>query len=302
METSPTPESRRRRTRRADRYRQESGVAPSGELMQRTAPADEAPEPPILRHRSAPLPEPPPVMARPKAPPRLAERQPMPRWITAGIIGALVLLLALVTASSLMQAYLVRQEQARQDAHQRVVDKHPLYCRDLIERYAEENNLHPAFMAAVIMNESSFRTDAESSVGARGLMQLMPDTAQWIAGKLDIPHFSFDMMYDAETNIRFGAWYLSYLSRQFRGDPVTVASAYHTGQGQVARWLSDPALAPDGVRLDWASMPDGPTKTYAGRVTQDYAIYEALYYPPHAPSGEGSGSGDAVPDPDSDPA
>lgn len=225
----------------------------------------------------------------------------MPRWITAAIAGTLFLLLALVTASSMMQAYLVRQEQARQDAHQRVVDNHPLYYRDLIEHYAEENNLHPAFMAAIIMKESSFRTDAESSVGARGLMQLMPDTAEWIAGKLDMPYFTFDMMYDAETNIRFGAWYLNYLSRQFRGDPATVASAYHTGQGQVARWLSDPSLSPDGVRLDITALTDGPTKTYAGRVTQAYAIYKALYYPQNLPGDAGS-SPDAVPDAGGNPA
>ena len=69
------------------------------------------------------------------------------------------------------------------------------------------------------------RPKAESSVGARGLMQLMPDTAEWVAGKLKIRDYAFDRMWDPESNIRFGCWYLNYLSNLFRGDLVCVACA-----------------------------------------------------------------------------
>ena len=274
METQPNPGSRRT-TRRADKYRQQSGVAPSAELMHRAAPEDAAP----------------PVMERPKAPARRARSAPawrMPPWLTGCLTGMLLLVMALLTAQGLMQAYLKQRADEREAAHQRVVDSHPIYYKDLIEQYAAENNLKPAFVAAIILNESSFRTDAESSVGARGLMQLMPDTAEWIAGKLDMDYFHFDFMYDAEMNIRFGTWYLGYLSRLFRGDPVSVASAYHAGQGTVTRWLSDESKTRDGVSLNLDSLSDGPTKTYAGRVTQAYAIYEALYYP--QPDGDDGGT------------
>ena len=115
---------------------------------------------------------------------------------------------------------------------------------------------------------------------ALGLMQLMPETAQWIAGKLKLENYSFAMMYDAETNIRFGTWYLNYLAGLFQGDPTLVACAYHAGQGEVRGWLSDPGLSEDGVTLKLENLSDGPTKTYAGRVTRDYGIYEALYYTP----------------------
>ena len=279
METQPTPGSRRT-TRRADKYRQQSGVAPSAELMHRAAPEDAAP----------------PVMERPKAPARRTRSTPewrMPPWLTGCLTGMLLLVMALLAAQGLMQAYLKQRADEREAAHQRVVDSHPIYYKDLIEQYAAENNLKPAFVAAIILNESSFRTDAESSVGARGLMQLMPDTAEWIAGKLDMDYFHFDFMYDAEMNIRFGTWYLGYLSRLFRGDPVSVASAYHAGQGTVTRWLSDESKTRDGVSLNLDSLSDGPTKTYAGRVTQAYAIYEALYYP--QPDGDDGGTAD---DPD----
>lgn len=274
METQPNPGSRRT-TRRADKYRQQSGVAPSAELMHRAAPEDAAP----------------PVMERPKAPARRARSAPawrMPPWLTGCLTGMLLLVMALLAAQGLMQAYLKQRADEREAAHQRVVDSHPIYYKDLIEQYAAENNLKPAFVAAIILNESSFRTDAESSVGARGLMQLMPDTAEWIAGKLNMDYFHFDFMYDAEMNIRFGTWYLGYLSRLFRGDPVSVASAYHAGQGTVTRWLSDESKTRDGVSLNLDSLSDGPTKTYAGRVTQAYAIYEALYYP--QPDGDDGGT------------
>ena len=279
METQPTPGSRRT-TRRADKYRQQSGVAPSAELMHRAAPEDAAP----------------PVMERPKAPARRTRSTPewrMPPWLTGCLTGMLLLVMVLLAAQGLMQAYLRQRADEREAAYRRVVDSHPIYYKDLIEQYAAENNLKPAFVAAIILNESSFRTDAESSVGARGLMQLMPDTAEWIAGKLDMDYFHFDFMYDAEMNIRFGTWYLGYLSRLFRGDPVSVASAYHAGQGTVTRWLSDESKTRDGVSLNLDSLSDGPTKTYAGRVTQAYAIYEALYYP--QPDGDDGGTAD---DPD----
>lgn len=258
-----TPTPALQRNRRADRYKQQTGVAPSPELVQHSAPAPA---------------EAPPPMARPQRAPRRQESPKLPTWITASIIGGLILCLALFAAKNLMDAYLYQRRTAREAAYQRVVDAHPIYYMDLIELYASENNLQPAFVAAIILNESSFRTGAESSVGARGLMQLMPDTAQWIAGKLGDSYYSFDHMLDAEQNIRYGSWYLGYLSRLFRGDPVTVASAYHAGQSAVAAWLSDDSISPDGLRLNLSSMKDGPTKTYAGRVTQDYAIYDALYY------------------------
>ena len=215
-----------------------------------------------------------------KRPPRQRAPRRMPVWLTASLVAMFFVVLGLFTAQSLMNAYLTRRAQERADAFQQVVDAHPIYYKDLIEQYAAEYNLKPAYVAAIILNESSFRTDAESSVGARGLMQLMPATAEWIARKLDVEGYSFDRMYDAETNIRFGTWYLNYLSRLFRGDPVLVTAAYHAGQGEVSGWLSDPSMSQDGVTLALENMTDGPTKVYAGRVTQAYGIYEALYYPP----------------------
>ena len=148
----------------------------------------------------------------------------------------------------------------------------------MIERYADEYNLDPAFVSAIILNESSYDRLAVSNVGARGLMQLMSDTAEWIAGKLKVTDYSFERMFDPETNIRFGCWYLNFLSERFYGDVVCVACAYHAGQGEIASWLDDPAMSEDGVTLTLDRLKSGPTRTYAERVTKAYGIYKALYY------------------------
>ena len=149
---------------------------------------------------------------------------------------------------------------------------------DIILHVSGEYNLSPALVAAVIRNESSFRPSAESSVGARGLMQLMPDTAEWIAHKLRQENYQFDLMYDPGTNVRYGCWYLNYLSSLFNGDPLCVVCAYHAGQGEISSWLANPLYSTDGTTLNKDSLPDGPTKLYAGRVTRDYGIYQAKYF------------------------
>lgn len=228
----------------------------------------------------------------------------LPVWLTWTIVGLCIVLLGLLAAHYLMQAYLTTRAEEWETTRQNTLSYYhvvegengnSITYQSLIERYAAEYNLRPAFVAAIIRNESSFRTDAESSVGARGLMQLMPDTAEWIAGKIGDSNYSFDHLYDAETNIRYGCWYLNYLSKLFRGDAVLVSSAYHAGQTTVTRWLSDKSISSDGVTIPVDKLPDGPTKQYAGRVTTSYGIYEALLYPNESAEAAGAADGAIVP-------
>ncbi len=207
---------------------------------------------------------------------RTVKKLPLP--LTILLVLAFLLAVSLWYASGIMQGYLDRQAQARIDAHQALLDSHPYNYESMIRRHAGEYNLQSAFVAAIILNESSFNPRATSSVGARGLMQLMPDTAQWIAGKLGDKTYSFENMYDPDTNIRYGCWYLNYLSGLFYGDPVSVTAAYHAGQGTVRNWLQDGRYSADGGHsLSLTAMPEGPTKNYARRVTHAYALYDALY-------------------------
>ena len=257
----------------------------------------------VARNVSAPEGFARPEASRHRKEPRKAAWR-MPVWLKTALITAAALLMVGTTSLILMNAYLHRCNE-RHIAEQNEIDRqypYPADYRGLIERYAAEYNLSPAFVCAIIRNESSFQPRAESGAGARGLMQLMPDTADWIAHKLEVSGFAFERMYDPESNIRFGCWYLNYLSKLFLGDPVAVTAAYHAGQGQVKVWLSDPLLSEDGYSLTLSALPDGPTKNYAGRVTRDYGIYKEKYFSPDEFSadpdvsaagcaGEGSGAG-----------
>ena len=325
MDTSPNP-ANRQRNRRSDRHLEESGAAPSGALAPHAAPEPAprpyyVPTPPPILDESTTRPRRPrtesssharPLMDAPAAEvvKEAAEPARMPWQLTLALVLTFLLVLGLITAQALMQAYLKTQADAREAAHQNMLTYYHVQAfdgapsrityQDIIEYYADLNNLQPAYVAAIIRNESSFRTDAESGAGARGLMQLMPDTAQWIAGKLGISSFSFEDMYAAEANIRFGTWYLNYLANLFRGDPVLVTAAYHAGQTTVTQWLSNRSISPDGITIPVDNLMDGPTKTYVGRVTQAYGIYQALLYPDQpfaqdAVPADGAGAPDAQP-------
>lgn len=229
--------------------------------------------------RGAPAPAPRRGSVQGRAPRRKRPAKPLPTWQKAGFVILSALCLIFIAAQGMLTGYIREQQEQRQAAYDKVVANHPLMYKEFIETYAAQNNLEPAFVAAIIMNESSYRWDAESSVGARGLMQLMPETAQWVAGKLDeAERYSFERMYDPETNIRYGCWYLGFLAQRFRGDPVSVACGYHAGQGEVQGWRSDPGLVSETGALLLESLKDGPTKNYARKVTTDYGVYQRLYF------------------------
>ncbi|MEA4928905.1 MAG: transglycosylase SLT domain-containing protein [Candidatus Limiplasma sp.] len=167
----------------------------------------------------------------------------------------------------------------RATAATRLADNHPFDYRELIEREAAANNLHPAFVAAIVLNESSFNPQAESNVGARGLMQMMPDTAAWVHEKMGrTDEYSFDQMYDPETNVEYACWYLAFLGTRFHDDPVLVSAAFHAGQTTVQNWLNDSRYSNDNQTIRLEDMAEGPTKNYATRVLKAFAVYRRLYY------------------------
>ena len=197
---------------------------------------------------------------------------------------ALALILLIVGSVSITRTYLAHQEERRRlEAEAAERAQHPLYYADTITACADAQELDPALVAAVILCESSYDPKAESRLGARGLMQLMPDTAEWVAHKLgeDGADYSFDNLYDPQTNIRFGTWYLGYLSRRFNGDATKIVCAYHAGQGNVDSWLKNPQYSSDGVTLD--VIPTQDTATYASRVLRARDIYHKYYFPIELP-------------------
>jgi soluble lytic murein transglycosylase len=116
--------------------------------------------------------------------------------------------------------------------------RYPLRYAEYVRVHAREHNLDPALVAAVIYQESKFRTSAKSSSGAIGLMQLTPDTARGIAIRTHGSQFHTADLYDAEINIRYGSWYLANLFHKY-GSERLVLAAYNAGQGNVDHWRAN---------------------------------------------------------------
>lgn len=156
-----------------------------------------------------------------------------------------------------------------------VKTRYPLKYEDYIMKYAEEYHLDPYFVCSIIWTESKFDPEVVSSRGAVGLMQIMPDTGKWIAGKLGMEDFEEENLHDPETNIQMGCWYLKFLSDKFDGDTTKIAAAYNAGHNRVSEWMTDPEHSTDGETLD--NIPFEETKNYVKRERQSYEIYKFLY-------------------------
>ncbi|MBQ9950877.1 MAG: lytic transglycosylase domain-containing protein [Clostridia bacterium] len=123
-----------------------------------------------------------------------------------------VIAAAIILAVLALGAWLVWENRP-----QSTVMTYPVEYVDLIRRYSEENGVNPAYTAAVILAESSYRPEAVSSVNAQGLMQILPSTGEWLAGKYDEAYVE-GCLFDPETNIRYGCWYLGFLMRRYDGN------------------------------------------------------------------------------------
>ena len=170
--------------------------------------------------------------------------------------------------------------------------QHPLLFPEFILPYAKKFDLDPALISSVILCESSYDPKAVSRLGARGLMQIMEDTGEWIAHRLhEDASYRFDQMFDPETNIRYGSWYLSYLYRRFQQDTVNTVCAYHAGQGNVDSWLKNAAYSKDGIHLDM--IPTDDTAQYCRRVLHATEVYHKYYFPAETLSSADTKTNDA---------
>lgn len=149
----------------------------------------------------------------------------------------------------------------------------PVKYLDVIEQYSQEYNLDSAFVCAIIRTESSFNAQAESDKGARGLMQLMPDTIDWAVVQMGIENFSYADIEKPEVNIKIGCWVLNYLNNQLHDERLAIA-AYNAGIGNIKKWLDDPSYSLDGSSLH--SIPYTETQKYVKKVELYKNIYTIL--------------------------
>ncbi len=140
---------------------------------------------------------------------------------------------------------------------------------------ASDNGIDPNMVWAVMKTESGFDPCAESDVGARGLMQLTEDTYEWVKYRMkDERSITYDQMYDPVCNIEYGSYLLGLLYSEY-GDYETALAAYHSGRGNVNKWLKDSSLSSDGKTLD--SIPSSVTAHYVSKVMSAYSAYNNLY-------------------------
>ncbi len=151
---------------------------------------------------------------------------------------------------------------------------HPLKYENYVEKYSREYGLDKFLVYAVIKTESGFDPAAVSNVGARGLMQIMEDTFDWVSFRLDDEDTRYLDMYDPETNIRYGCFLLGFLCDEF-GCVETAMAAYHAGRGRVNEWLADSEISSDGVHLD--VIPISDTAHYVGKIVKAMDTYKELY-------------------------
>jgi soluble lytic murein transglycosylase len=152
---------------------------------------------------------------------------------------------------------------------------YPFPHRELVVANSQRFQVDPYLILAVMKTESKFRDEAVSPKGARGLMQIMPETGQWIAEQLKMEDFHPDRLFEPEINIMFGTWYLSYLSREFNHNLTVALSAYNAGPGKTKEWLTGGIW--DGTINNVEDVPFAETRNYITRVSRHYRIYSDLY-------------------------
>lgn len=161
---------------------------------------------------------------------------------------------------------------------------YPIKYDEEISAASAETGVDKLLLAAIIRTESNYKPDKVSAKGAVGLMQIMPETAEWVAesAKLGVP--LGDRLFEPELNVRLGALYLRMLQQQFAGylgrddglsDLAVLAAAYNAGPGVVGRWLEEGIWS--GLYGESGQIPYGETRHFVARVVYYYNKYQQVY-------------------------
>lgn len=152
---------------------------------------------------------------------------------------------------------------------------YPIGYKDYINKYSKEYGIDPFLVAAIINVESKYNKNAVSPKEAKGLMQIGTQTGKWASEELEIESYREDMLFDPETNIKIGTWYINRLNKEFNGNLDLVLAAYNAGSGNVSKWLENKNYSKDNINLH--KIPFKETENYLKRVKTNYKIYKILY-------------------------
>lgn len=150
----------------------------------------------------------------------------------------------------------------------------PLQHADIIRSQARAKNLDPALIAAVIYTESKFNP-RPSSAGAQGLMQILPDTALFLARKSGATSFTVRDLATPEVNIAYGSYYLRYLLDRYGGNETLALAAYNGGEANVDAWRATARAQGQAFDLNAILFPE--TRAYVAKVERAQGDYRAAY-------------------------
>ena len=151
---------------------------------------------------------------------------------------------------------------------------YPICFEDIIREYALKYEIDPLLVMAMIREESRFNSWDESVAGARGLMQIILSTGEWIAQKINIIDFNDEMLFSPKVNINLGCWYIHYLKEKFSNDYILMISGYNAGPGITDKWLE----RYDQSDLDnfVENIPYAETREHIKKVMKSYQMYKKL--------------------------
>ncbi len=154
---------------------------------------------------------------------------------------------------------------------------YPLTYDKEIKKYGAKFGVDKFWILSIMREESHFKEDILSRSNAMGLMQILPSTGKWIAGKLGEKNFNKNMLWKPDVNIRYGTWYLNYLAELFKGDLFLATASYNGGQGNIQRKVEAGPFSKLPVldRLDKVPLPE--TRDYYKKVMGSHWNYKRLY-------------------------
>lgn len=153
----------------------------------------------------------------------------------------------------------------------------PQAYEKFVSKYADSFGLSPSLIWGIMRTESFFKPQVKSSVGALGLMQVMPLTASKMAEIMEMSSFKVPQLLEPETNVRIGAKYLQRLSKMFDGHLPLVAAGYNAGPHRVHSWMKNFGNLPMDEFIE--HIPFSQTRGYAKKVVRSSFVYASLYYP-----------------------
>ena len=152
---------------------------------------------------------------------------------------------------------------------------YPTKYSEYVEKYSEENGIDKYLVYAIIKAESNFDPNVKSNADARGLMQLMEETAVERSNAIEGTEIEAYDLYDPETNIKLGTSYFAYLLGLYEDNIVLAIIAYNAGLGNVEQWIKDGVIKADGSDIE--NIPYKETENYVRKILRDYQMYLKLY-------------------------